>query len=109
MDDAFKDQMLMKGILREAGYEVEVASNGAMALDMLSCRHFDLVLLDIKMSAVTGYDLIKLFEQHLDKKVKVIFVSVTPRKELEAEANGFVQKPFSKESLLKEVERVINS
>lgn len=62
---------LMKDILVSQSYEVETASNGKEGLDKANQNDYDLILLDIQMPVVSGYDFLKLFS----KTTPVIVVS----------------------------------
>ncbi len=82
-------------------YSVNVANNGALALEKIQQEPFDLVLLDILMPGIDGYEVcrqIKLLEQ--GDKIAVIFLSV--KSEVEDELAGFklgavdyITKPIS--------------
>jgi two-component system response regulator ResD len=69
---------------------------------------FSLVLIDIKMPTLSGYDLLRLLRERLNHKVKMIYVSIVPEQEVDMDdIDGFVQKPFSPESLLNKVKEVL--
>ncbi|OGK28631.1 hypothetical protein A3D06_02145 [Candidatus Roizmanbacteria bacterium RIFCSPHIGHO2_02_FULL_40_9] len=67
-DEYIRD--LYNEILSDAGYDVEIASDGADALDVLEKKSFDLVLLDIMMPKMDGIEMLK----HLSGKKKEISV-----------------------------------
>lgn len=54
VDDNALNSRLVGMILRRLGWTVESVDNGAAALDALSARRFDLVLLDLRMPAMSG-------------------------------------------------------
>lgn len=62
---------LMKDILEAQGYHVETASDGQDGIQKANDNEFDLILLDIQMPEVSGYD----FLQQYDKKTPVVVVS----------------------------------
>ncbi len=57
VEDDKNTAKLMKAILTHAGYEVFHASNGVEALDMLDVQHIDIMILDLMMPVMDGYEL----------------------------------------------------
>jgi CheY-like chemotaxis protein len=103
VDDDFKDLTLMKSVLEHEGYEVYGATNGAKAIDMLGTQ-FDLILIDIKMPTLSGYDLMRLIRERQNGKSKILFVSIVPKKEVDlSDVDGFIQKPFKTTTFLKSI------
>ncbi len=101
VDDDFKDLSLMKSVLEHEGYEVSGATNGAKAMAMLETK-FDLILIDIQMPTLSGYDLMRLIREKIDGRSKLIYVSVVPKKQVDlSNVNGFIQKPFKTPSFIK--------
>jgi CheY-like chemotaxis protein len=108
VDDEFDDLVTMKDILSGAGYVVKTATNGVQALDLLVGNGFDLVLLDIRMPTLSGYDLLRLLRERLNHKAKMIYISIVPKGDVDMDdADGFIQKPFSPEKLLAEVKKTV--
>ncbi|MBT4376379.1 response regulator [archaeon] len=104
VDDKLEDLQTMQNILEAEEYIIHTAENGANALDILASTNFDLILIDIKMPTLSGYDLLKVLKERISKNVKIIYVSIVPKKEVNLEGvDGFIQKPFSKTTLLKAV------
>lgn len=62
---------LMKDVLEAQGYEVDTASDGREGLNKAENNDYDLILLDIQMPVVSGYDFLKVY----DKKTPVVVVS----------------------------------
>jgi CheY-like chemotaxis protein len=108
VDDVDDDLKSMKEVLGKEGYRVLVATNGADALDQLSADGIDLILIDIKMPTLSGYDLLRLARQKVNHNVKMIFVTVLPEKEVSMDdVDGYLQKPFSSDSLMEKVKSVL--
>jgi|SRR3989344_4911596 len=108
IDDDLNDLETMKLVLEKAKYNVETADNGANALDIIRKDKPDLILIDIIMPTLSGYDLLRLLRERLNHNVKMIYVSIVLKKEVDLrDIDGFVQKPFMPESLIKEVKRVL--
>ncbi|VVB65884.1 Chemotaxis protein CheY [Candidatus Gugararchaeum adminiculabundum] len=108
VDDSFDDLETIKQVLETKKHEVTVATNGAQALNAAKITNFDLILLDIQMPTLSGYDLIGLLKEKMNGRTKVVFVSIIPRREADlTEVDGFIQKPFSPKAVLEEVGRML--
>lgn len=107
VDNDPKDLSLISGILEKGGYEVESVVDGATAFDFISKDKFDLVLIDILMPTLSGYDLLILLKER-SNNFKVAYISVVPKKKVNlGNIDGFIQKPFTPEFLLKSVKEII--
>lgn len=104
VDDVQEDLQTMEAVLEKAGYDVAAVSDGALAYDHVENDDFDLVLLDIKMPTLSGYDLLKLLRSKLNHHIKLVYITIIPKQEVDmTDADGVIQKPFSPESLLEVV------
>ena len=63
VEDQFINQKLMKNVLEKNGYEVSAASDGESALDLLSKNKYDIILMDIQMPELNGYEVAKKFRE----------------------------------------------
>ena len=101
VDDNEMNRDLLSRRLRRQGYRVEVAADGRQALDMLSLEEFDLVLLDIMMPEMNGYQVLERLKA--DQSLHHIPVIMTSSlddidgidKCMELGAEGYVTKPFN--------------
>jgi DNA-binding response OmpR family regulator len=108
IDDDINDLETIKLVLEKENYDVKTSDNGADALDLIKNEKPDLVLIDIKMPTLSGYDLLRLLRERLNHKVKMIYVSIIPQSDVDLrDIDGFIQKPFMPANLLKEVKRVL--
>ena len=108
VDDENEDLTTMRMILEKQGYKVTTSSNGTKALGLLTKNGFDLILIDIKMPSLSGYDLLRLLREKINHDAKMVYVSIVPEKEVVMDdIDGFIQKPFSPESFLKGVKKVL--
>jgi CheY-like chemotaxis protein len=108
VDDEFSDLNTMKTLTEKAGHTVATATNGAQALDLLEGDGFSLILVDIRMPTLSGYDLLRLLRSRLNGKSKIFFVSIIPKGEVDlSNADGFIQKPFSNETFLASIKKVL--
>ena len=96
-------QQLMKAFLEKASYEVNCASDGVHALDMLEQKQYDLVVTDLMMPEMDGYELSKQIKKH----TQIPIIMVTAKEELVDKKMGFsvgaddyMVKPIEFEELL---------
>ncbi len=98
--------------LTSEGYNVSTASDGDEAISGLQKETFDLVVLDIKMPRMNGFEVLKFVkEKHPETKVVMLagfadFGNVIDVKKLGAE--DFVAKPFDLANLVTTIERVLS-
>ena len=110
VDNKPDDLKTMKSILAKEGFKTIEATNGAEALDRLKDDGFSLIMLDIKMPTLSGYDTLRLMKERVDDMVPFVFVSIVPKQEADLSGvSGFIQKPFSTTEFSKTVKSVIRS
>ena len=101
--------------LKQAGYETMVAASGQEALDICQAQHPDLVLLDIAIPQMDGYETCRKLKQ--DAKTRDIAVLLVTGKGLlpeginkhcqELGACGYISKPCTTEELLEKISGVL--
>jgi two-component system sensor histidine kinase/response regulator len=109
VDDIPKNIQIIGNILKECDYDIEFATNGRDALDWLETKRFDLVLLDIMMPGMDGFEVCeRIIRSDLDNKPGVIFI--TARSDMDSIVRGlelgavdYIVKPFHKKELLARV------
>ena len=110
VDDIPKNLQVLGSTLKGQGYKVEFATSGIQALDWLNKKEFDLILLDVMMPEMDGFETcqkIRKNEKHFD--VPVIFLTAKTDKDsivkgLESGAQDYVAKPFDNKELLSRVQ-----
>ena len=108
VDDDLNDLNTMKIVLEKEKYSVDIADNGADALDLIKSNQPDLILIDIRMPTLSGYDLLRLLRERLNHHVKIAYVSIVHKSDVDlTDIDGFIQKPFMPANLVKEVKRVL--
>jgi signal transduction histidine kinase len=109
IDDHAGLRKLLAIVLQTAGYQVESAEDGPEGLHMLQTCAPDLVLLDVMMPSMTGYEVLQTIRQNpATAELPVIFLTALGEKEkvvkgLQTGANDYVTKPFEQEVLLARV------
>lgn len=109
VDDNPKNIQLLGNILSDKNYLVEYAMNGREAVEMVEAEHFDLILMDIMMPEMDGYEACKEIKE-LDKKKDIPLVFLTAKTDTESITYGFelggvdyISKPFNEAELLSRV------
>jgi two-component system, NtrC family, nitrogen regulation response regulator NtrX len=95
--------------LRDEGYEVDEAEDGALALSLLEQSDYDLVLSDIAMPHVNGLDLLERAKT-LAPGTPVLLMTAYSPMQAEVKSRGaadFILKPFLLEDLLRKVREVL--
>jgi len=103
VDDEYSIRVTLQRILVKKGYSVDMADSGEVALEMCKNSNYDLVISDIKMSGMTGVELLKNII-HLDPDATVILLTgfgslETAVEALRFGATDYLQKPCTKEEL----------
>ncbi|MBA4313135.1 MAG: hypothetical protein C0417_10955 [Chlorobiaceae bacterium] len=111
VDDEEALRTVLSSELVNAGYEVDTASDGDDAISIVQNKRFNLVLLDIKMPKVDGFEVLKFIKKNLPT-VKVIMLTgfADLKNAIESKKHGaedFVSKPYDLVDLLTTIERVL--
>lgn len=106
-EEAISDLIRMH--LTRAGYRCEQAFDGKEAADCIAAGHYDLVLLDIMLPKISGYELLEYIKMN---DTPVIFITAMGELEdrvrgLRAGADDYITKPFEMVELLARVETVL--
>ncbi len=106
VDDEPKNIQLLGNLLKKSNYDVEFALDGPKALEWMNSKPFDLVLLDIMMPGMDGYEVCKRIKSDKYKKhIPIIFLTAKTEdddilKGFEAGGTDYVTKPFKTPELL---------
>lgn len=100
---------VLQTILEKAGYAVETAPDGEVALSMISTREPDVIVLDLILPGIDGRGLcLKIRE--LSPATRIVYFTGKPepmsspqRKQLRREADGFIAKPATTRQILSAV------
>jgi len=110
VDDQMSVRMLVHDYLTEEGYRVVVASNGQEALYAARHEEPDLILLDIMMPEMGGYDFLRAHRQ--ERNTPIIFLTAKIEETdkvlgLELGADDYVTKPFGMRELVARIRAVL--
>lgn len=114
VDDEKEAVETLKSVLLKNGYEVSVAFDGEEALVKVKEDNPDVILLDLVMPKLSGYEVLKeIREKHNDKWRPVIIISA--KTELESvqkcynfQADHYLTKPCSTDNILRAIETMIS-
>ena len=102
---------ILADFLRSKDYVVEQANNGSEAWDLIMIKHYDLVISDIMMPKMNGYELLKLIRQKSDKIPVIVLSAKTDRDDIirayEFGCDDYVTKPFSMDILICKIDALI--
>ena len=116
VDDEKDITLALCMILEDAGFEVDIFTDPILALTSFKPNSYDLIILDIKMPNMDGFDLYKKLKE-LDDKVKVCFLTASEMyyetfrsKEYSSiDSDLFIYKPIGNKDLLQKVNKIITS
>ncbi len=111
VDDDKNTRLFLTALLEEAGYTVSAASNGEEALEMMDRAHIDLVVLDIMMPKMDGYEFTRLLRES-DNNLPILMVSA---KQLPADkhkgfavgTDDYITKPIDDEEFLYRIKALL--
>ena len=111
VDDDIQLGNALKDDLSEVGYEAEFLSSGEEALDYLTGKPADLILLDLKMPGKDGFDVLReLNENKSPSKVIVLTAYADVKSAIDSAkmgASDFISKPYDFDELLITIRKVI--
>ena len=111
VDDDKNSRMLMKAVLEAENYSVSTAENGEEALAVMDVTHVDLVVLDVMMPKMDGYEFTRILRQS-DNNLPILMVSA---KQLPADkkrgflvgTDDYMTKPIDVEEMLLRIKALL--
>jgi signal transduction histidine kinase/CheY-like chemotaxis protein len=103
-EDNELNQKLAKNYLSDFGFETEVASNGQIGVEMLKLKEYDLILMDLQMPEMDGYQATRYIRQELKLQTPIMAMtahSLVGEKDkcIEMGMNEYIPKPFRPQEL----------
>lgn len=107
VDDDLKNSMLLKRFLEVEGYCVTYANNGAIGWELYHTSNPDLILLDINMPEINGFELAQKIRK-VNQKVLIFFLTDRTEKDdrlkgFSLKGNDYIPKPFYPEELIAKI------
>jgi PAS domain S-box-containing protein len=72
VEDIALNQLLMKTLLDDFGFECEIASNGKIAIDKLQTKSYDIILMDLQMPEMNGFEATEFIRNKMNSKTPII-------------------------------------
>ena len=114
VDDEENIVISMEFLMNQAGYTLEIARNGEEALQKVAAFTPDLILLDIMMPKINGFEVCRRVRENPTwQEIKIIMLTAKGRevevtKGLALGANAYIIKPFSTKELMSQIERILD-
>ena len=111
VDDDKNTRMLFKAILERVNYTVSLAEGGAEALEIMDREHIDLVVLDVMMPGMDGYDLTRALRE-VNESLPILMVSAKQmpadkHRGFDAGTDDYMVKPVEKEEFLLRIKALL--
>jgi CheY-like chemotaxis protein len=114
VEDNSMNQLLAKKVLSDWGWKVQIADNGIVALKILKEKNFDLVLMDIQMPEMDGYETTRQIRNQLSGQNAIPIIAMTAgvisseeEKCYQIGMNGYISKPFDPDILYSKIISVV--
>lgn len=112
VEDIALNQLLMKTLLDDFGFDSTIVSNGKIAVDTLQARPFDIILMDLQMPEMNGFEATSYIRDILKSKIPIIALTadvttVDLAKCREVGMNDYVAKPVDERLLYKKIVRLL--
>jgi len=104
-EDNLVNQLLIKKVIEKAGYHLEIANNGLIALEKLSQSNYDLILMDVQMPDLNGLDTTReIIKKYNSKRPVIIAITAGSFGDDETQCinagmDDTLEKPFKFEQL----------
>ena len=113
VDDEQILRTVLSGELSSYGYLVDTAADGDEAITVLQARKFDIVILDINMPKVDGFEVLNFIKKYFPETRVIMLTSFSDLKNAIESTNGgaddFISKPYDFVDLVTTIERVLQS
>lgn len=112
VEDMELNQLLMKTLLDDFGFECEIASNGKIAIERLKEKYFDIVLMDLQMPEMNGFEATEYIRKNMKLTLPIIALTadvttVDVAKCKEVGMNDYISKPVDERLLYSKLISII--
>lgn len=112
VDDIADNSFLLQTVLEEEGYQVEIADSGQIALKKVLENPPDLILLDVMMPGMSGFEVTRYIRQNLSLPyIPILLITgysePTPADGFDVGVDGFINKPVDFDVLLSRVREIL--
>lgn len=111
-EDNFLNQKLVKSVIHNFGFELDIAENGEAGIELLSKNSYDLVLMDLQMPVKDGYQTTEYIRNEMKSTIPIIAMtahSLVGEQErcFDVGMDAYVPKPFKQAALLQAIKTVM--
>ena len=114
VDDEYDITFVFKIILEEKGFAVDIYNDPIIALSMYKPYYYDLVMIDLKLPGITGFELYNQLRK-IDNTIKVCFLTSSEQFHKQYRSNEFqdfdpdlfIQKPVENAVLINKITKII--
>jgi PAS domain S-box-containing protein len=108
VEDVKLNQLLVKTMLNDFGFKYDVADNGKIAIEKLQSNTYDLILMDLMMPEMNGFDATEYIRNKMDSKIPIIALSadvttVDLEKCKALGMNDYISKPIDEKVLFNKI------
>ncbi|HEX8515513.1 MAG TPA: PAS domain S-box protein [Bacteroidia bacterium] len=108
VEDIALNQLLMKTLLEDFGFEMDIASNGKIAIEKLKDNSYDIILMDLQMPEMNGFDATEYIRKTLHSEVPIIALTadvttVDVQKCKAVGMNDYISKPIDDKLLYSKI------
>ena len=107
-EDVKLNQLLIRIILEDFGVEVDMADNGKIAIEKLTTTHYDIILMDLQMPEMNGFEATAYIRNQLKSNIPIIALTadvttVDVEKCKAAGMNDYISKPIDEKLLYEKI------
>ncbi|MCW3103844.1 MAG: histidine kinase [Bacteroidetes bacterium] len=108
VEDIALNQLLMKTLLEEFGFEMEIAGNGKIAIEKMKTTSYDIILMDLQMPEMNGFEATEYIRRNMDSQVPIIALTadvttVDVEKCKAVGMNDYISKPIDDKLLYSKI------
>lgn len=114
VEDNKVNQFLAKKLLGRMGFETDIAGDGDSAIEKLKAKKFDLILMDVQMPGMTGYEVTEKIRKFSNSVSSIPIIALTAyasttekEKALASGMNDYITKPYSPQELISVIKKYL--
>jgi len=110
VEDNEINTLIMKKFMTKWGIEPDIASNGIEAIDLVKSKNYDMIVMDLQMPEIDGYEATRVIRKMESHNAKIPIIALTASSEsdvmegiIDAGMNDVVTKPFNPATLKEKI------
>jgi CheY-like chemotaxis protein len=114
VEDISLNQLLMKTLLDDFGFKCDIASNGKIAIEKIQTKSYDIILMDLHMPEMNGFEATEYIRNTMHAKIPIIALTadvttVDLKKCEEVGMNDYISKPVEELALYSKIVGLVNT